>query len=134
GVAPRILFVKEGPYLDLLATAGADVVSLEELLQMGTPEQVSAASPRWTAEVGGQRHLVNLNHGADRRTPVANFEASMRGGATQDAAPYFFSRNSSGVRSSCFCFSNSARSSINSRFSRSRRSITPRSCSRSLAA
>src|SRR5207237_5702659 len=63
---PRILFVKECPYLDLLTTSGADVVSLgkrhdlaaarrdyphlvlqgnvdEELLRSGTPEQVYAA-------------------------------------------------------------------------------------------
>jgi uroporphyrinogen decarboxylase len=98
---PRILFVKEGPYLDLLTSSGADVVSLgrihdlaaarrdypqlvfqgnvdEELLQTGTPEQVIAATKRCLAEGGGQRHIVNLNHGVDRRTPVANFEAFVR--------------------------------------------------------
>jgi uroporphyrinogen decarboxylase len=27
---------------------------------------------------GGRRHIVNLNHGCDRETPVANFEAYVR--------------------------------------------------------
>ena len=27
---------------------------------------------------GGRNHLVNLNHGVDRGTPVANFEAYVR--------------------------------------------------------
>jgi uroporphyrinogen decarboxylase len=30
------------------------------------------------AEGGGRRHIVNLNHGVDRSTPVANFEAYVR--------------------------------------------------------
>lgn len=95
---PRILFVKECAYLDLMATAGADVVSLgkrhdlaaarrdypdlvfqgnvsEELLRDGTPEQVAEATRRCLLAGGGRRHIVNLSHGVDRRTPVANFEA-----------------------------------------------------------
>src|SRR5207248_10472438 len=95
---PRILFVKEGPYLDLMAAAGADVVSLgtrhdlaearrlyprlsfqgnvdEALLRTGTPEQVAEATRRCVAAGGGRRHVVNLSHGVDRNTPVANFEA-----------------------------------------------------------
>jgi uroporphyrinogen decarboxylase len=98
---PRILFVKECPYLSLLATSGADVISLgkchdlaaarreyphlafqgnvdEELLQKGTPEQVAAATRACVAAGGGRRHIVNLNHGVDRSTPVANFEAFVR--------------------------------------------------------
>jgi len=98
---PRILFVKEGPYLDLMTDSGADVVSLgtshdlararsaypeltfqgnvdEELLQTGTPEQVAEATRRCVAAGGGQRHIVNLSHGVDRATPVANFEAFVR--------------------------------------------------------
>jgi uroporphyrinogen decarboxylase len=98
---PRILFVKECPYLDLMTTSGADVVSLgkrhdlaaarreypqlvfqgnvdEELLRGGTPEQVAAATRRCTVAGGGRRHIVNLNHGVDRETPVANFEAYVR--------------------------------------------------------
>lgn len=95
---PRILFVKEGPYLDLMTATGADVISLgtrhdlaaaratypnlsfqgnvdEELLRTATPEQVAEATRRCVAAGGGQRHIVNLNHGVDRGTPVANFEA-----------------------------------------------------------
>lgn len=99
--APRILFVKECPFLDLLTASGADVISLgrchdlaaarrdypklafqgnvdEELLRSGTPEQVIAATKRCRDEGGGQRHIINLNHGVDKATPVANFEAYIR--------------------------------------------------------
>jgi uroporphyrinogen decarboxylase len=98
---PRILFVKECPYLDWMTTSGADVVSLgvqhdlaaarrdypqlafqgnvnEELLRTGTPEQVTAATRACVAAGGGQRHIVNLSHGVDRATPVGNFEAFVR--------------------------------------------------------
>ena len=98
---PRILFVKECPYLDRLCASGADVVSLgkrhdlaaaraaypglafqgnvdQELLRNGTPEQVAAATRSCVAAGGGRRHIVNLNHGVDRATPVANFEAYVR--------------------------------------------------------
>jgi uroporphyrinogen decarboxylase len=98
---PSILFVKECPYLDLMATSGADVVSLgvrhdlaaarrdhqhlsfqgnvdEALLRTGTPKQVFEATKRCVAAGGGQRHLVNLSHGMDKAAPVANFEAFIR--------------------------------------------------------
>ena len=98
---PRILFVKECPYLSLLTASGADVISLgvchdlaaarrdypqlvfqgnvdEEILRTGTPEQVMAATQACVAAGGGRRHIVNLNHGVDRATPVANFEAYIR--------------------------------------------------------
>jgi uroporphyrinogen decarboxylase len=98
---PRILFVKECRYLDEMAASGADVISLgrhhdlagarrqypqlvfqgnvdERILRTGTPEQVHEATRRCMAEGGGQRHIVNLNHGVDRSTPVANFEAYVR--------------------------------------------------------
>jgi uroporphyrinogen decarboxylase len=98
---PRIIFVKECPYLDLMTASGADVVSLgvrhdlaaarreyphlvfqgnvdEALLRTGTPDQVAEATRRCVAAGGGQRHIVNLNHGVDRHTPVANFEAYVR--------------------------------------------------------
>ena len=103
---PRILFVKEGPYLDLMATTGADVVSLgvrhdlaaaraqypqlvfqgnvdERLLRDGTPEQVTEATQRCVAAGGGRRHIVNLSHGCDRAMPVANFEAFVRAAREQ---------------------------------------------------
>ncbi|HBI45380.1 MAG TPA: uroporphyrinogen decarboxylase, partial [Planctomycetales bacterium] len=99
--APRILFVKECPYLDAMASSGADVVSLgvrhdlatarrdypqlvfqgnvdEELLRTGTPEQVTAATKACVAAGCGRRHIINLSHGVDRETPVANFEAYIR--------------------------------------------------------
>jgi uroporphyrinogen decarboxylase len=98
---PRVLFVKEGPYLQWMTESGADVVSLgvrhdlaaarrdypllvfqgnvdEELLRTGTPEQVAEATRRCVEAGGGRRHVVNLNHGVDRATPVANFEAFVR--------------------------------------------------------
>ncbi len=99
--APRILFVKECPYLDLLTQSGADVISLgvchdlaaarrdypqlvfqgnvdEEILRTGTPDQVAEATRACVQAGGGRRHIVNLNHGVDRNTPVANFEAYVR--------------------------------------------------------
>jgi uroporphyrinogen decarboxylase len=99
--APRFLFVKECPYLGAMALSGADVISLgkshdlaaarrdypnlvfqgnvdEELLRTGTPEQVTAATKACVAAGGGRRHIVNLSHGVDRATPVANFEAYIR--------------------------------------------------------
>jgi len=101
GGVPRILFVKEGPYLGLMARSGADVVSLgtrhdlaaarldypqvvfqgnvdEELLRTGTPDQVAEATRRCVEAGGGQRHIVNLSHGVGRETPVANFAAYVR--------------------------------------------------------
>ena len=98
---PRFLFVKECPYLDAMALSGADVISLgkshdlaaarrdypklvfqgnvdEELMRTGTPEQVAAATKACVEAGGGRRHIVNLSHGMDRATPVANFEAYIR--------------------------------------------------------
>ena len=93
---PRILFVKESPYLDQMARSGAEVISLgrrhdlsaarreyphlvfqgnvdQALLSTGTAHQVREATRKCVAAGGGQRHIVNLNHGVDRTTPVANF-------------------------------------------------------------
>ena len=101
GGVPRILFVKEAPYLDLLAASGADVISLgkrhdlvearrtyphlvfqgnvdEKILQGGTRNQVIEATRLCLLAGGGSRHILNLNHGVDRATPVANFEAYVR--------------------------------------------------------
>jgi len=98
---PRILFVKEGPYLERMCATGADVISLgkrhdlaaaraaypelvfqgnvdEEILSHGTREQVIAATRACVRAGGGRRHIVNLNHGVDRSTPVENFEAFVR--------------------------------------------------------
>ncbi len=95
---PRVIFVKECPYLERLAASGADIVSLgkrhelaaarrdyphlvfqgnvdEEILAHGTRDQVIEATLRCLREGGGQRHIVNLNHGCDKSMPVENFEA-----------------------------------------------------------
>ncbi len=98
---PRILFVKEGPYLDRMCRAGAEIISLgarhdlaaarrdyphlvfqgnvdEEVLRTGTVEQVTEATRACVRAGGGSRHIVNLTHGVDKATPVANFEAYIR--------------------------------------------------------
>jgi uroporphyrinogen decarboxylase len=98
---PRILFVKECPYLDLMTVSGADVVSLgvrhdlaaarrqypnlvfqgnvdERILRTGSAAEVAEATRQCLAAGGGQRHIANLNHGVGRNTPVANFEAFIR--------------------------------------------------------
>ena len=98
---PRILFVKEGPYLERMCRAGAEIISLgarhdlaaarrdyphlvfqgnvdEEVLRTGTVEQVTEATKACVRAGGGSRHIVNLNHGVDKGTPVANFEAYIR--------------------------------------------------------
>jgi uroporphyrinogen decarboxylase len=95
---PRILFVKECPYLSLMASSGAEVISLgtchdltaarrdfprlvfqgnvdEAILRNGKPEDVAQAVGQCVKSGGGQRHIVNLNHGVDRATPVDNFQA-----------------------------------------------------------
>lgn len=106
---PRILFVKECPYLDRLCASGADVISLgachdlararmdyprlvfqgnveESVLQHGTVEEVIRVTRACVRAGGGQRHIVNLNHGVDRSTPVANFAAYVQAvrGETQE--------------------------------------------------
>jgi uroporphyrinogen decarboxylase len=98
---PRILFVKECPYLDRMAATGADVVSLgvqhdlaaakakyphlvfqgnvdEEVLRAGTPQAVEAEVAKVRQAGGCHRHILNLNHGVGKETPVANFEAYIR--------------------------------------------------------
>lgn len=98
---PRILFVKECPYLDRMACTGADVISLgnrhdlaqarreypdlvfqgnvsEDILRTGTPAEVEAAVRKCLSAGGGHKHILNLNHGVGKETPVANFEAYIR--------------------------------------------------------
>jgi uroporphyrinogen decarboxylase len=98
---PRVLFVKECPYLDAMTRTGAEVVSLgqrhdlaasrrdyphlvfqgnvsEETLRTGSPAEVEAAVRECRRAGGGQRHILNLNHGVGKETPVANFEAYVR--------------------------------------------------------
>lgn len=98
---PRILFVKECPYLEQMTQTGADVISLgtrhdlaqarkkhpdlvfqgnvdSDILRSGTTETVAEAVRTCVQAGGGRRHIVNLNHGVDKATPVANFEAFVR--------------------------------------------------------
>jgi uroporphyrinogen decarboxylase len=114
---PRILFVKEGPYLELLTSSGADVVSLgkrhdlaearrtypnlvfqgnvdESILRTGTREEVIDATRRCLEAGGGRRHILNLSHGVDKNTPVANFEAfvqTAKAFGCESSASLFFS-------------------------------------------
>ena len=101
---PRILFVKEGP-ADLLVQSGADVISLgkshdlralraayphlvfqgnvdEAILRSGSREEVIEATQRCLAAGGGRNHILNLSHGVDKATPVANFEAFVQTAVT----------------------------------------------------
>jgi uroporphyrinogen decarboxylase len=98
---PRILFVKECPYLEAMCNSGADVISLgtrhdlaaaqqrfpqlvfqgnvdESILRKGSPDEVKQVVRACLKAGGGQRHIVNLNHGVDKGTPVENFEAYIR--------------------------------------------------------
>lgn len=103
---PRVLFVKECPYLDTMCATGAEVVSLGRshdlarartdypglvfqgnvdmnVLRTGTPADVRAAVREVLAAGGGRRHIVNLNHGVGKDTPPENFAAyvaAARGG------------------------------------------------------
>jgi uroporphyrinogen decarboxylase len=99
--APRILFVKECPYLDRMTKTGAEVISLgnrhdlakarrdypglvfqgnvdSEVLKAGGGDDVRDAVQACLAAGGGHRHIVNLNHGVDKQTPVSNFETYVR--------------------------------------------------------
>jgi uroporphyrinogen decarboxylase len=99
--APGVIFVKENPYLSLMCESGAAVVSLgkrhdlaqakadypqlifqgnvdDDLMERGSPEEVYAATKACLKAGGGQRHILNLSHGMDKSSPVANFEAYIR--------------------------------------------------------
>jgi uroporphyrinogen decarboxylase len=98
---PRILFVKECPYLDRMTQSGAEVISLgtrhdlasarreyphlvfqgnvdSEVLRSGTPESVAHAVRVCVQAGARERHIINLNHGVDKDTAVANFQAYVR--------------------------------------------------------
>jgi uroporphyrinogen decarboxylase len=93
---PTILFVKEQPFVGLMATSGADVLSVgrcvdlaaarrelggrvalqgnvdNQLLVHGTFEQIDAAARACVAAGGQEGHILNLNHGLLKDTPFAN--------------------------------------------------------------
>lgn len=95
---PRFLFVKESQWVKSMTVSGADVVSLgtrhnlrehqelhpkivfqgnvdQAILEYGTPEQVRDAVRKCLQAGGGRRHILNLNHGVGKNTPVENFTA-----------------------------------------------------------
>ena len=47
-------------------------------MRLGTPKEVTEATKACLRSTGGQRHIVNLNHGVGKETPVENFEAYIR--------------------------------------------------------
>ena len=53
---------------------------MRSLLRDGTVEAVVEATRQCLAEGGGAKHVVNLNHGCDKATPVENFAAYVRTG------------------------------------------------------
>jgi uroporphyrinogen decarboxylase len=93
---PRILFVKERSWLDLMLETGADVLSVgacvdlteareivadhialqgnvdNQLVAAGTSEQVELATRACIRAGGHHGHILNLNHGLLRNTPVEN--------------------------------------------------------------
>ena len=110
---PGILFVKECPYVELMAQTGCQVLSLgrvhnlaevqrryphlsvqgnvdETILRTGTPPEVEAAVLQCLQQGGGRRHILNLNHGVGKETPMANFETyiqtAKRGSSNNDSA------------------------------------------------
>jgi uroporphyrinogen decarboxylase len=95
---PTILFVKERPWISLMANSGADVLSVGQcidlhaarrelggrvalqgnidnrLLLHGTFAQIDAAV-RACVSAGGQTgHILNLNHGLLKDTPIENVQ------------------------------------------------------------
>ena len=98
GTVPRILFAKERPWLEAMCSTGADVLSIgscldlaevrrqlgekaavqgnvdNQVLANGTPEEVDTATLRCITAGGHHGHILNLNHGVLRHTPVENVQ------------------------------------------------------------
>jgi uroporphyrinogen decarboxylase len=49
-----------------------------DILLKGSPDEVALAVSACRQAGGGHRHIINLNHGVQKSTPVANFEAYIR--------------------------------------------------------
>ena len=102
---PRALYVKECPFFDRMTKSGADVISCgishdlaelrlrypgivlqgnvnAEILRVGTPDMVAQAVRQCKAAGQGTKHIINLNHGVEKTTPVENFEAFIRAAKT----------------------------------------------------
>jgi uroporphyrinogen decarboxylase len=76
-----------------LARARADYPQLvfqgnvaESVLRSGTVAEVEAATRACLAAGGGRRHILNLSHGVDRRTPVENVRAFLRAAGVKEPA------------------------------------------------
>ncbi len=93
---PRMLFAKERPEVDLMVQSGADVLSVgscvnlaearrqfgdrvafqgnvdNRLLVDGSFDEIDAAVRRCIQEGGGEGHILNLNHGLLKETPLDN--------------------------------------------------------------
>ncbi len=95
---PGVLFVKECPYLEQMTQSGAKVISLgcchslkqaiadyphlvfqgnvdETIMQTGSVEDVVKATQSCLREGNRFHHILNLNHGMDRNSPVENFSS-----------------------------------------------------------
>lgn len=95
---PTILFVKEQPFVDLMARSGASVLSVggcvdlvdarrrlgdrvalqgnvdNEILRSGSLEQVEEAVAKCIRAGGHRGHILNLNHGVLKDTPVEHVQ------------------------------------------------------------
>lgn len=93
---PTILFVKEQPFVELMAASGADVLSVgtcvdlaaakqrfgdrvafqgnvdSRLLAAGSPDEVDAAVRACVLAGGHEGHILNLSHGLLKETPFDN--------------------------------------------------------------
>ncbi|MEK7710929.1 MAG: uroporphyrinogen decarboxylase [Planctomycetota bacterium] len=96
GRVPTILFVKEQPFVELMAASGADVLSVgtcvdlaaarqrfgdrvafqgnvdSRLLAAGSPDEVDAAVRACVLAGGHEGHILNLSHGLLKETPFDN--------------------------------------------------------------
>lgn len=96
GRVPTILFVKEQPFVELMAASGADVLSVgtcvdlvdaklrfgdrvafqgnvdNHLLAIGSPDEIDAAIRACVLAGGREGHILNLSHGVLKETPIQN--------------------------------------------------------------
>lgn len=95
---PAILYIKEQPFVDLMAASGADVASVgkcvdlaearrqfgsriafqgnvdNHLLATGSPDAVEQATTACIQAGGWHGHILNLSHGLLKDTPVENVQ------------------------------------------------------------
>lgn len=100
--APSIIYINgSGTFLELMATCGADVLSidwrvnledvrsrvgqditlqgnLDPCVLLSTPETITRKARELIRAGGGQRHILNLGHGILPMTPVENAKAFIR--------------------------------------------------------